>query len=52
MREFSRHAWMFFLFMFCVLLLWVSVGPLFREVTVNILNKLKLHTEAEYVNSA
>lgn len=52
MGTFGHRAWLFLLFALAICLIWVSFGPLVREVTVNILNRVNWTTAASYVNSA
>ena len=49
---YSRKAWLFLLFTFAILFLWLALGPVAREVTVNILNKFNQKSAAAYVDSA
>lgn len=50
--SFNRKAWLFLLFALAILLIWVYLGPTFREANVWLMDKVGLKTVAIYVDTA
>ena len=48
----THRAFLFLLFALAVSLIAISLTPLVREVTTNVLRIAKLNTAADYMNSA
>ena len=52
MESFGNRAWLFFLFVLAIVLIWISFGPLARQVVAATLNRVGLKDAAIYVDSA